>query len=278
MSTFIPPFFADLGKSASDLFKKKFDYSNTVATKNKTLSGLVFTTTGDLSTPNGIAGTIKVNHSDKKYGKTEAEISTAGSAKGKVTLDTLLDGTVVHVSANNKPSGTVTAEYRQDFFAGTASYETSFFNKNKLNGSGVIGFDGLSVGGSVTFDLMGGSDVEDYNVGAQYATRDYTAAIRTENKGEFITGSYFLQVSPVHQIGASLNSNLVGQLATEYRVDARTSVKARADTNGVVDTAVEHRLANPKVLINFASQFQAGKNLTLAPSKFGVGLTFGDYN
>ena len=43
----------------------------------------------------------------------------------------------------------------------------------------MIGFDGLSVGGEVKFDVKHVNDIDDYNVGAEYSQPDYTATIKT---------------------------------------------------------------------------------------------------
>jgi len=277
MSTFVPPLFSDLGKSATDLFKKNFTFAHSLTTKAKADNGLFFTTKADLSAPAGVAGTVEVVHTEPKYGSSKVELASAGSIKGETTLNKLVDGTVVTVKADNKPNGTLTAQYRQDFFAGSASYETNFCKQNIVTGSAVVGFDGLSVGGEIKFDLMGGSDVEDYNVGLQYQTADYIATVRTENKSELVNASYFATVKPGHLVGASLNSNLVGQLATQYRFNCCNTAKVSANTNGIVNASLETRLHNPRALVSLAAQFNASKGINLTPVKFGVGVTLGDY-
>jgi len=54
-------------------------------------------------------------------------------------------------------------------------------------------------------------------------------------------------------------------------------VKGKYDSSGTVSAAIEHRLDNPALKLNFASQW-SGKNKTTTPEKFGFGVTFGDYN
>ena len=48
-----------------------------------------------------------------------------------------------------------------------------------LAGAGVVGFDGLSVGGEVKLDTQTRQELDDYNVAAEYAHGDVTGTIKT---------------------------------------------------------------------------------------------------
>jgi hypothetical protein len=183
------------------------------------------------------------------------------------------------------PTIKAAAEYSQDFFTGTASAETAFTATNVLVGSAVIGFEGLSVGGEVKLDTNAITDVEDYNVGAEYTTSDYTATLKTANQGEDLTVSVLDKYSADFTIAGQFATKLDGSddrsagVAAEYKVDPKTSVKFRGDTKKVVAFAVEHRLANPSVSIGLASSWNVvGINTAPNAKDYGISLAFGDYD
>jgi hypothetical protein len=298
-ASFVPPIFGNFGKSAADLFKKKFDekkdFKNIVQTKYKTASGLVFTTGGEFDSKNNLTGNLKLNHKKESYGEVEASVSTAGPMKCELKLKKLTKGFTLILTGDTKPKDfpaptiKVAAEWQQDFLAAAGSIESSLFDDNVLVGSAVIGFEGLSVGGEVKLgkkkDSDNIADLKDYNVGAQYDAGDYTATLKTSEEGNNLEGSYIHKVNSDLSVAGKFNTKLdvdspdssLG-LATEYKVDANTTLKLRGDTKKVVAAAVEHRLTNPKVQIGVASSWGIVGFSVPNPKDFGLSLTFGDYD
>jgi len=308
-SSYVPPTFGNFGKSAADLFKKKFDekkdFKNVVQTKYKTSSGLVFTTGGEFDSKNNLSGNLKLNYKKDTFGEVEGSFSTAGPAKVELKLKKLAKGltltitgdTAYHFKADKRfssPTGKIGAEYQQDFFAGAASVESSFFDKNLLTGSAVIGFEGLSVGGEVKVDASAKktdsdsiADIDDYNVGAQYDGGDYTATLKTSEQGNNLEGQYIHKVNSDLQVAGKFTTKLDGSdapdsrslgLVTEYKVDANTTLKLRGDTRKIVAVAIDHRLSNPKVQVGVASSWGIVGFSVPNPKDFGLSLTFGDYD
>jgi len=288
---FVPPLFSKLGKSATDLFTKKYDFKNTIQSKNKTKNGLTFTSGFDVNNTKGVAGNLKLKYKKDTFGEAEADFNTAGAAKGTVKAKKLVKNAVFIAGADAKPKNhpkeplaKVGAEYNREFFSGQANIETSFWKHSLVHGAGVIGFDGLSLGAEVKVDPNHTSQVEDYNVAAQYDQADYTVTVRTSEKAKAIQAQGFLRVSPDHQVGININKTLSGNandtfgLATECKIDAVNKVKAKADTKGILSGVVEHRLRNPNLLFSFATSVDAG-NLKngVAAKDFGVSFVFGDY-
>jgi len=287
MAAFVPPLFGKLGTAASDLFKKKYDYQNVIQQKHKTKSGLVLTSGAELG--NGIVGSVKLNYK-QPAGEAEGEIQTNGNGKGQLKFKKLADGVVATISSDaknkewgNATTGKAVVDYQQDFFSGSAAVETSFFDQTQLTGSGVIGFDGLSVGGEVKFDVKHVNDVEDYNVGAEYSQPDYTATVKTAKRGADLHLSYFHKISDSQQVGAAFLARLAGgdekvlTLGTEYKIDEATLLKIKGDTKGEVATALQHDLKNPFVRFGLSTLFDAKNPSALSAKKFGLGITFGDY-
>lgn len=278
---FVPPQFSDFGKQISDLFKKKFDYGNNISTINKTDDGLKVEAGGKAkANSTDFDGYAKINYDGHKAAKFEGNINTNGAMSGKMTLNDLIDGGKVVVKTNDNPSGSVEASYAQDFFAGSTTFSTNS-KAHKLNVSGAIGHEGLSVGASVDLDLSGKvTDPLEYNIGTQYATNNYTACLLTSQKGETVAASFFQRVNKSLTIGTRFtfkpeqNSRTM-EFASEYALDAVTTVKAKADTNNNCAVAVEHKLSDPKVKVGVAAAFDSSKNFS--NKNFGLNFTFGDF-
>jgi len=301
-ATFTPPIFSNLGKSASDLFKKKFDdkkdFKNIVQVKNKTKSGLVFTTGGEYDLKNILSGSLKITYKEPA-GEIEASASTRGPAKIELKLKKLAKGLTVIITGDTtphwepsrkpplytSPTGKLALEYAQDFFAGTAFVETSFFKPSLLAGSAVIGFDGLSVGGEVKLDPNEAlKDLNDYNVGAQYSGSDFVATLKTSEQTRKLTAQYVHTVAADLTVGGEFSTRLdekderLAGLSAEYKVSGDTVTKIRADSAGTIAVAIEHRLPKPRLQIALASAWDAAGFSLPKPKQFGLGLTFGDYN
>jgi hypothetical protein len=299
-AAFVPPQYSDIGKKASDLFKKKYDpkkdFKTVVQTKNKTQQGLVFTTGGEWDSSNNLSASLKTSYKKDTFGEVLGEVSTQGPAKAELKLKklgvkglgvTVVADTAAAYNAGKKfdsTTGKITAEYAQDFFAGSAAWETNFFKRNILTGSAVVGFEGLSVGGEVAFDTTAIKDVDDYNVGAQYQGADFTASAKTSEQGKLLTGQYIHTVNSDVSVGGKIDwkidgtNTLGGGLATEWKVDANTTVKLRGDTSKKLGAHVEHRLANPRLQLGLAAQWAfAGFSLP-KPAEYGLTATFGDFD
>lgn len=185
------------------------------------------------------------------------------------------------VSGNAVPSATVEATYAKDFFSGTLNFGSNFAGKNVVNASGALGFDGVAVGGAAQFCLASGC-AKDYNVGAEYTQKDLTATLVTSNKGEDITTSFFQKISSTFSVGTRLNiegeaGSRTLAVGSEYALDANTTVKKSLDSNGIVNVAVSHTLANPAAKVNVAAQFDALSSDCCKANKFGVCITLGDF-
>lgn len=293
---FVPPYFNDFGKSYSDLSSKKFKFCNTATFTNKASNGLTLETTGVLGA-NSVSAKAKVTQKDPSFGETELNLCTkSGAFTTKAKAKKLVDGATFTVTGGYQPpkqnsSNTgffaqAAANYSQDFFAGKANLKFSdrlspASGGLDLSASGVIGFQGLSVGGAVSVDATQGS-LTDYNLGVQYTADDFTASLQTKQRADVINASWYHKVNRNQTAGVQFTTNpFAGSkqltFATEYQLDVDTTVKAKANSNGVLAVAVEHRLQNPRLKYNVAGEFNSvGAGIPQA-SKFGLGLSFGDY-
>lgn len=243
-----------------------------------------------------ITGTAKVVHNAPNLGECTVELDTSnGNFKSQFKATKLADGATVTAAGGYKApkSGcsktgfyaSVSADYAQDFFAGEAGVTISDKAPNSpgvdITASGVIGFQGLSVGGAVAVDAAG-SKLNDYNLGVQYQTKEFTGSLRTADSADTINASWYHVVNNNQNLGVEFSTNpfrgtKLLTLATEYQVDVDTTVKGKLNSAGVLAAAVEHRLQNPRLKYNVAAEFNvAGAGIPKA-SRFGLGMEFGQY-
>jgi len=129
--------------------------------------------------------------------------------------------------------------------------------------------------------LSANPTLNDYKVGFQYADKKYVASAVSDAKLTKGRIGYHHTINSSLAVAVELLVNLKsdsGRLLTggvTYALDATTTVKGKIDTNGAAAVAVERQLSNPSVKINFGHKFDALKGLKA--TKWGLGLTFGDY-
>lgn len=273
-----PPKFADLGKAAKDLFKKQYDYKNEVKVHSKA-GGIKLETGGFQS--KGLAGVTKANWTDDNLGKIEIEVQSSGAAKGSVKQT--IEGVNLSLEGNDKLCVSLEGAYAQDMVNCTAKACHDWQKSSSgLALSAVLGQDGVSVGASVDLNLADPSNPKDYNVGAEYTQKDFTASLVSSNKGDDITLSFFQKLSSSTVIGTSMlvqpeSNNRLFTCGTDYKLDGSTSLKLKADSKGIVGTALTHTLADPKVKMCISAQFDANSSDIFSAQKFGVSLALGDF-
>jgi voltage-dependent anion channel protein 2 len=285
-SAFVPPLFSKLGNSAKDLLTKKYDFKNTVGTKNNQNQDLSIESVATIGEGFDVSGNVKLKHKNKDVGEFEGEFNTKGTLTGELKATKLQDGLTVILKGTEKPTAKVGLEYKRESLAASVSSDVSFSPSTsaKLEAAVVAGVDGFSVGGQGSYDTNK-SVVDDYNFGAEYSDKDYTLTLKTAKKADEVIASYFhnlpsktkLKTQVGGQFSWALNTDQkVLTFGSEHDVDDTTTVKAKIDTNGAFATAIEHRLSNPALKVALSSTWD-GKKKSFSPEKFGVALTFGDF-
>jgi len=283
--SFVPPLYSKLGKSLSDLLKKKFEYSSKVAVRNNVTSDVTVEATTSLNN-NTYSGAVETNYKNKNFGEVKLEANTEGVLKGEAKATKLVDHLTLTLSGTERPSGKLLAEYQQEHFSVSGQVEHNT-ETTKLEATAVVGFDGFSVGGQARYDTAT-SDLEDYNAGAEYSQDDFTATLVTTDRADKLVASYFHKIKNRTAglktvVGGRFEYDLTKQannrvlsVGAEHDIDKITTVRGKVDSNGSISAVVEHRLDNPSLKLQFAAQW-SGKNKSTTPEKFGLGLNFGDY-
>jgi len=279
--SFVPPTFANLGKRAKDLFKKQYDYKNEVKVISRAENTVVVESGGYHQQPKGLAGYTKVNWTDKSIGQFEVEAHSTGEYKGKLVTNKF-EG--VGFTIDGAPAAlSVEAAYVKDAFAASAKLGHNLDKGDTtVNLGAVIGFEGISVGGSCDFNAANPSALTDYNIGAEASQRDLVGTIVTSNKLNDITASYFQTISPRLVLGSSLtvkpdSGSRLFVTGGEYNLDKFTTLKFKGDSVGVVGTAVTHTLSNPGAKLVASAQFDTQSSNPFSPQKFGLSVTFGNF-
>jgi len=297
MADWIPPYYGKLGKKVKDLLGKTFDIKNELKTINKSANGVKLESSfgGD----SDVSGQAKGTYTQGKY-ELEGQFRTVGELSGKVVAKGLVPGLEASLQyglTNAKGSKTnakktlikLETKYSQPFYSVAANVAHNLSkSQTLLNGSAMIGFDGLSVGVSGQFDA-GNQEVKDYNCGAEYTQDDLTVSLFTKNTGSVITASYWQKISGDCSLGASLkmdpeeNSEMkfaqhTLTVGAKYKLDSATDVAIKGDTSGVVNANIEHVLTNPSLKLGIGASFNSKKpDNVLAADKFGICCTFGDF-
>lgn len=283
MADFVPPLFGDFGKASKDCLGKKYDFGYSAKTVNTTAQGVKFEASTK-TVKSGNEGTVKGSFKDKTWGNVEGSLSTGGSANGKVVLTKLMPNLKVSISGNEKPGVKAEATYAQDFFAAQATADATSTGC-KLDGAFSIGTDGLSVAvlAKAKYSTGEGSfAVDDVNVGVNYAQKDYQIAMKTNNNSQDVSLSFWQQISGSYQVGAAFDYKYdpakpqrALTVGSHYKLDDDTLIKLKASTSGKVSTAIEYKVQD-NVLIGMAAEFD-GTNYAFNATKFGVGLSFGEF-
>jgi len=289
MSDWIPPYYNKLGKKVTDLLGKKFEIKNELKTINKSEGGV--TLESSFNGDGAVSGASKGTYKQDCY-ELEGVFKTAGEVNLKVASKKLMPGLELSLQGKSKKQQVVLdAKYAQPFYAATATVTTNVCShKTLVNGSFMIGFDGLSVGVSGEVDVLAEEKLTDYNCGAEYTQSDLTLSLYTEKLGSKITASYFQKLSGDCNLGASLKmdpdcledgkgAEHCLTVGVDYKLDAATLLAVKGNTSGIVCTNIEHILSNPRLKLGIGASFDS-KNLcanSCTADKFGIACTFGDF-
>jgi hypothetical protein len=280
----------------SDLLSKKFDFDDLKLTiKRKTACGLAVDTSATAS-GGALSGSVKLVYKEKGLGDFELSDNTNGKLKAKAKLTNLQKGVVVTIepAVTTKLSLNTTVDYSQDNFALTAGLNltevpaVAASDEKKavpasvasaFNVAAVVGFEGISLGGKVTGNLSDGSS-PDVNMGLNFAEDDFQFSLITETgeSGPIVKAKFNQQVNADLQSGFEFsNPDNTLTLGSQYRLDSATLFKSTISTSGIIKTAIQHTLANPRAQVNLASEFSTTNGFDLSANQYGLSVTLGDF-
>jgi hypothetical protein len=271
-----PPVFGKLGSKVKDLFTKKYDYSNEIKVTSKADPALTLEACGSDAGKEGLQGKTTFTYKSSDFGEAELNVATDAAVNGKVKFDKFQDGLDVTVSGCcAKMAPTVEVNHKTDAMSSVLKFKTDGA-KHNLDVSTVYKHDAFAVGVSASTADFG--SLSDYNAGVEYSAGDISVTAVSSKCASTVQLSFLQRWTKSLVWGARMNvlpecNNI--SIGCENQLDDSTIVKAAVTTEGVVSTAVEHVLADPKFKMNLAAEFDTNNGMTA--QKFGVGLSFGDF-
>jgi len=279
-----PVKYADLGKAAKDLLKKKFDLKNTLKVTRTTADGLKVETVA--TSKDSLSGKVTGTFKEKGFGEVEFSADTSSVFNGKLKLTSLVEGATVTLKTQVAKVFSTTAEVLYKAPSVTGSVAATLTENGKVYdksfvASVVFGYEDFTAGAQVK--SVAPKEGDEAEAGPAFA---YEGAISYVAKDSVITGtangtgdlgvSFFHKVCPGYKAATTFQyPSKVLTLASEFALDKDTIAKGSVSTKGIVKSAVEHTLSNPALKINLAAEATTTNGFDITTTKTGLGLTLG---
>ncbi|XP_043938917.1 voltage-dependent anion-selective channel protein 3 isoform X2 [Protopterus annectens] len=277
----VPPSYADLGKSARDIFSKGYGFGLVkLELKTKSSSGVEFTTTGSSNTETGKAsGNLETKYKMKDLGLTYTQKwntdNTLGVevamedqlAKGlKLTFDTTF------VPNTGKKSGKIKTGYKRDYINLGCDVDLDLAGPT-IHSSAVIGYEGWLAGYQMAFDTAKSKLVQN-NFALGYKAGDFQLHTNVNDGTEF-GGSIYQKVNDKMETAVNLawtagSNNTRFGIAAKYQLDDDASVSAKVNNASLIGIGYTQRL-RPGVKLTLSTLVD-GKNFHAGGHKIGLGF------
>jgi hypothetical protein len=277
-----PGLFKDLGKRASDLLTKEFpSEEKKVEWKGVTANGVTIETKFEQK-GDAVIGTITPSYKLKEYGTNFlAEVNTKKDIKLETSVENqIVDGMKVTLTGEAKGKEnfvTLNTEYKHPRATLNGSFDFGKQNGQTVKANTVIGFNPFNIGLSCEYALGQTSEIKNFNTTLAYATKEFDVTLfgRTSGDKNEIGGSFYQNVNSDLAVAAEAvfdtstpDSKPKLALGSQYKLNDDTIVKAKFDTNGVINTSVGQRL-------NKNAKFTLGAKVdTKNSNHLGIGFSF----
>lgn len=276
-----PPQYADLGKSARDIFNKGYNYGTVkLDVKTRTKNAIDFNFTGEHNNDvQKSLGTLEAKYKSPQHGLTFVEKwNTDNILKAELTLeDNFVQGLKValdssYAPATGKKSGVLKTAYRHDKFLLNTDVDLDLAGP-VVHNSLVVGHLGWLLGLQTTFDSAK-SQLTRSNFAVGYQAQDFTLHTNV-NDGTEVGGSIYQRVNNQLELGVSLSWSSVNNqtrfaLASKYQLDKYANVQAKVNNLSQIGVSYTQQLRDGVKLV--LSSLIDGKNINGGGHKLGLGL------
>lgn len=275
-----PPQYADLGKSAKDLFNKGYNYGTVkLDVKTKTQNDIEFNATGEHNNDvQKSLGTIEAKYKAGHGISFVEKWTTDNILKAEITAeDNLLKGLKVALDSSfapstGKKSGLLKTTYRHDKFLLNTDVDLDLAAP-VVHNSVVFGHLGWLLGVQTSFDLTK-SQLTRNNFAVGYQANDFTIHANL-NDGTEVGSSLYQRVSPDLDLGVSLSWSSVNNstrfaLASKYQLDKYAYVQAKVNNLSQLGFSYTQQLRDGVKLV--LSSLIDAKNINGGGHKLGLGL------
>ncbi|XP_022316203.1 non-selective voltage-gated ion channel VDAC2-like [Crassostrea virginica] len=276
-----PPTYADLGKSAKDLFSKGYNYGEwKLEAKTTTDSGVEFTTTGSHSDKGIISGSLETKYKYSDLGLTFKEKwNTSNVLFTEIAIeDQLVKGLKLEFNTSFAPqtgtkSGKIKSSYKMDYLNLGCDVDFVFAGPT-INAAAVLGYKGWLGGYQMSFDTSK-SKLTKNNFAVGYEASDFTIHTNVNDGAEYC-GSIYHKIRKDLEGGVKLSWSSAKstslELGTKYKIDSDSSVSAKVDSNSRVGLGYTTKLRDGMKLT--LSALVDGKNFNAGGHQLGLGLNF----
>jgi len=277
-----PPLYADLGKTARDIFNKGYNYGTVkLDVKTRTKNQIDFNLTGEHNNDlQKSLGTLEAKYKSPAHGLTFVEKwNTDNILKSEITVeDQVLKGLKIALDtsyspASGKKSGVLKTTYNHDKFNLTTDVDLDSTGPVVIHNSLVVGHLGWLLGLQTSFDTTK-SQLTRNNFAVGYQASDFTLHTNV-NDGTEVGGSIYQKVNDNLGLGVSLSWSSVNNatrfaLASKYQLDQYATVQAKVNNLSQIGLSYTQQLRDGVKLI--LSGIIDGKNINGGGHKLGLGL------
>ncbi|XP_014239294.1 voltage-dependent anion-selective channel-like isoform X2 [Cimex lectularius] len=275
-----PPFYADLGKNARDVFGKGYHFGLLkLDVKTKSNTGVEFSTGGvqNLETKN-VVGNLETKYKFKEYGVTFTEKwNTENVLATEIALSDFCEGAKVSCDTSFVPhKGDKTlrlkAEFRNDACA--LNLDTDFKPGGPvIKGGAVLGYGGWLCGYQTAFDTAKTKLTENkFSMG--FCTKDFILNTSI-NDGRVFGGSVFHKVSNKLETAVNISwasdSNVTDLgIGCKYNLDPDAALRLKVNNQSLIGLGYSQKLRDG-VTISLSTQIN-GKNFKEGGHNVGLCL------
>jgi len=266
-------FFADFGKTVTDLFKKK-DYELHRSLKLKCSSGSTEWTAESCFLPNGDATTkAKYKQTDKRFGAVEIEVPNTKAMKVDYQVPSLMDGLKLNLISEN-PKASLKAKYEQGQNAAKVCVETAMNNTSKVGLSAEVAREvqGVWVGGEVKYNTEEG--LKGYMGGLHYKKSDTQFSL--QGNLDVLNVQLHKQYSSSGEVAANYEMNMktkepVVSVGGKWALDEKSTAQGFIQSDGNTFLLYKHKLSD-RCTLHLGSTFDMNRDQANANVHYKVGF------
>merc|ERR1712131_432025 len=277
----VPPAYADLGKSAKDIFNKGYGFGLVkLDVKTKSDSGVEFKTSGSSNTDTSkVNGNLETKYKWGEYGLTFTEkwttdntLGTEVTVEDQITKGLKLTFDTTFSPNTGKKSAKVKTAYKREYVNLGCDADFDFAGP-ALHAAAVAGYEGWLAGYQMTFDTAK-SKMTQSNFAVGYKTGDFQLHTNVNDGTEF-GGSIYQKVNKELETAVNLawtagsNSTRFG-IAAKYQLDSSASISAKVNNASLVGVGYTQTL-RPGIKLTLSALVD-GKSINAGGHKLGLGL------
>ncbi|KAF4790904.1 Voltage-dependent anion-selective channel protein 1 [Turdus rufiventris] len=279
----VPPAYADLGKSARDIFTKGYGFGLIkLDLKTRSENGLEFTSSGSANSETSkVSGSLETKYKWVEYGlmftekwNTDNTLGTEISLEDQLARGLKLTFDSTFSPNTGKKSAKIKSGYKREHINIGCDMDFDIAGPS-IRGALVLGYEGWLAGYQMTFETAK-SRVTQSNFAVGYKTDEFQLHTNVNDGTEF-GGSIYQKVNDKLETAVNLawtagNSNTRFGIAAKYQIDPDASFSAKVNNSSLIGLGYTQTL-KPGIKLTLSALLD-GKNVNAGGHKLGLGLEF----